>query len=138
MVLIKTRADFEAAHRQFGDENKCGYLHGHNWVVDFAIEGCVTDEVGYLINFTDLKGLIKQYDHKVLLWDKDPLAASLETLGQRVFRLPLNPTCENLATIIIQNIHDICLDNIVGIEVTVWENKDSLAACSWKRFNEGQ
>jgi len=134
MVTIKTTAYFEAAHRQLGDEQKCGFLHGHNWRVDFKLEGVVTNPLGYLINFSELKSLVKQYDHQVLLFEHDPLAASLEQLGQRVFRLPLNPTCENLATIIVKNIHDIILvENVCYISVTVWENHESYASDYWMR-----
>jgi len=134
MTVIVTNAAFEAAHRQLGDKDKCGYLHGHNWKVDFEITGQVVSDLGYLINFTDLKGLVKQYDHKVLLWEKDPLAASLEALGQRVFRLPLNPTCENLAEVVCRNIWEVTLaDNITHIKVTVWENEDSCATATWVR-----
>ena len=57
MVVIKTEAAFEAAHRQLGDPGKCSYLHGHNWYVEFVLEGNVTNKVGYLIDFKELKDM---------------------------------------------------------------------------------
>lgn len=134
MITIETTARFEAAHRQLGDPGKCGRIHGHNWQVDYRITGIVVDPVGYLIDFKDLKGLVRQYDHKILLWQQDPLAVSLEALEQQVCRLPLNPTCENIAEIICKSIWEITMpDNIYQIEVTVWENHESKATAVWKR-----
>jgi hypothetical protein len=52
---------------------------------------------------------------------------------QRVFRLPLNPTCENLASIIVKNVWDISAPNVHEIFVTVWENEKSKATDSWVR-----
>lgn len=136
MVIIKTTECFEAAHRQLGDQSKCGYLHGHNWVVEYVIGGVVNDPLGYLINFTDLKHTVDKYDHHVLLMNDDPLAAELDRLEQRVFRLPLNPTCENLAKLILEDVQlltEITNNEVNFISVTVWENDVSMATDQWNK-----
>lgn len=134
MVLIKTEAGFEAAHRQLGDRGKCGYLHGHNWVVEFVLRGTVTDDLGYLIDFKELKDMVGRYDHKVLLYEGDPLATVLEEQQQRVYRLPLNPTCENIAKLLLDEVHcRVRNKQIEFISVTVWENQDSMATEQWTK-----
>ena len=137
MVVIKTEAAFEAAHRQLGDPGKCSFLHGHNWVVEFVLEGNVTNKVGYLIDFKDLKEMVDRYDHRVLLIEDDPLAAILENNEQRVYRLPLNPTCENIAKLLLDEIHMRTHNQAVDfISVTVWENDKSMATEQWNKEKE--
>ena len=134
MVVIKTEAAFEAAHRQLGDPGKCSFLHGHNWVVEFVLEGNVTNKVGYLIDFKDLKDMVERYDHRVLLIEDDPLATVLEEQQQRVYRLPLNPTCENIAKLLLDEVHMRTHNqDIVFISVTVWEKDKSMGTEQWRR-----
>ena len=134
MVVIKTEVAFEAAHRQYGDPGKCGFLHGHNWYVEFVLSGSVTDKVGYLVDFKDLKDMMDRYDHRVLLIEDDPLATVLEEQQQRVYRLPLNPTCENIAKLLLDEVHCRTHNQVVDfISITVWENDKSCAIEQWKR-----
>lgn len=134
MVMIATSVEFEAAHRQYGDHDKCGYLHGHNWRVDFVLQGDVQNSVGYLVNFSDLKKLVAGLDHKVILVNDDPLIPILQEAGQRVVAISLNPTCENLSEIILQSVIDtVRNDTMTFIGVTVWENGESRATSSWTR-----
>lgn len=130
MVLIATSADFEAAHRQLGDNDKCGSLHGHNWHVDFVLDGEVTDSLGYLVNFSRLKDVIAIYDHRVILCKDDPLIDVLFKAGQRVAVIDENPTCENLARIICEQVANLA-DEFKFVSVTVWENDHSRATVVW-------
>ena len=137
MVVIKTEAAFEAAHRQLGDPGKCSFLHGHNWVVEFVLEGNVTNKVGYLIDFKDLKDMVERYDHRVLLIEDDLLATVLEEQQQRVYRLPLNPTCENIAKLLLDEVRLRTRNQVVDfISVTVWENDKSMATEQWSKEKE--
>lgn len=137
MVVIKTEVCFEAAHRQCGDPGKCGFLHGHNWCVEVVVGGVVTDDVGYLIDFKDFKEMVDRFDHKVLLLESDPLAAVLESNQQRVYLLPLNPTCENLAKVFLDEIHVRTHNKQVDfISITVWENDKSMATEQWHKEKE--
>lgn len=137
MVVIKTEVAFEAAHRQYGDPGKCGSLHGHNWYVEFVLGGTVTSELGYLIDFKELKEMVDRYDHRVLLIEDDPLAAILESNEQRVYRLPLNPTCENIAKLLLDEIHmRMHTQQVDFISITVWENDKSMATEQWNKEKE--
>lgn len=129
MVTIRTTEQFEAAHRQLGDESKCGKIHGHNWKVEFVLNGPV-GPLGYVVDFKDIKATVDHYDHSIMLQATDPLCTILEDNGQLVRRLPLNPTCENLTLMLIDDVRALCrLQNldVDFISVTVWENDQSFA-----------
>ena len=127
MPVINTRVYFEAAHRQYGDPSKCGYLHGHNWAVDIYVDSDTILPVGYIIDFKDLKEVVDEYDHKVLLRKDDPLADILEQAGQKVARLELNPTCECMSLILIKAIAKV-IPTFTSITIVVHENDKSNAA----------
>jgi len=137
MVVIGTDAKFEAAHRQLNDEGKCGFLHGHNWKVEFKINAPISslNECGYIIDYKKLKDLVSSFDHKVLLNSDDPLAPVLEQNGQRVTVLPCEPTCENIANILLETVEGIFEDENITynvITITVWENGNSWATVNSK------
>jgi 6-pyruvoyltetrahydropterin/6-carboxytetrahydropterin synthase len=132
MVMIATSVEFEAAHRQYGDVSKCGFLHGHNWKVDFVLQGDKVNSVGYLINFSELKQLVTGLDHKVILQSDDPLLPILMDAGQNVIGISENPSCENLAQIICEGAIDLLNGSVVTfIGITVWENDNSRATVTW-------
>jgi len=63
---------FEAAHwlPTFPEGHKCRRMHGHSFYVDLVIEGEIPPELGYLIDFGDIKKawapLETQLDHYCL------------------------------------------------------------------------
>lgn len=129
VVVIETECFFEAAHRQFGDPSKCGRLHGHNWKAVIAIKGGC-DSLGYIVDFKDIKTLVDQYDHAVLLCEEDPLVGILRYNSQVVISMEKNPTCENLCESIADDIATyLNLNNKTwkAMSITLWENHKSKA-----------
>ena len=126
MTTIGTTVKFETAHRQYKDPGKCGFLHGHNWVAEVIIEGH-TDKLGYVIDFKDVKTIINEMDHKVLLSVDDPLVEELQKLEQKVMVLPDNPTCENIAKYIARKLVSFDVVHIREVTVVLWENDKSWA-----------
>ena len=63
---------FEAAHRlpNLPPEHKCSRLHGHSFTVQLHVEGPVKPEVGWIIDFGEIKSIFKPYynmlDHHYL------------------------------------------------------------------------
>ena len=119
-MLIRTVTKFEAAHRQLGDPGKCGYLHGHNWTVEWEICGEPND-LGYVVDFKDLKEISNKFDHTVILKANDPLVEILTRADQRVISIVDNPTCENIARH-LANVTINKFDNLYSVFVRVYEN----------------
>ncbi|RKR83580.1 6-pyruvoyltetrahydropterin/6-carboxytetrahydropterin synthase [Mucilaginibacter gracilis] len=86
MIIFK-KFTFDCAHYlpKVPVGHKCRNMHGHTYHVTFFIDGPIDDNLGWVMDFTDLKNIVKpviqQLDHAVL--NEIP---GLE-----------NPTAENLA-----------------------------------------
>ncbi|HDL60282.1 MAG TPA: 6-carboxytetrahydropterin synthase [candidate division WOR-3 bacterium] len=120
MFEIRWERMFDSAHRIYEHEKKCRYLHGHSYRVKVLIRGEL-EEHGMLVDFGILKSTIHDLlDHKVILYEKDPLVPLLEKAGQKLVVLDRNPTAENLAlfiaSLIIRN-----FENVREVEVGVFE-----------------
>ncbi|NRP70903.1 hypothetical protein ILFOPFJJ_01785 [Ensifer psoraleae] len=104
--------DISCGHRVVGHEGKCRHLHGHNYRVHFSCEADELDNVGRVIDFSDMKSklcmwLEENWDHKMLLWEHDPVANALiddtiktgngTSIGDGIVLVPFNPTAENIA-----------------------------------------
>lgn len=78
---------FEAAHRlpNLPADHKCSRLHGHSFSVEVHVAGPVNSELGWIVDFSEIKNAFKPYyerlDHNFL--------NEIEGLA--------NPTSENIA-----------------------------------------
>ena len=107
MITVERYHDFSYGHRVVGHEGKCVGLHGHNGRVTFTCVAEKLDELGRVVDFSVLKSKLCQWlednwDHKMLLWEKDPVRTSLEltenaTILRSIYPVSFNPTAENLA-----------------------------------------
>jgi 6-pyruvoyltetrahydropterin/6-carboxytetrahydropterin synthase len=83
MIYITRRERFSAAHRMYREEwtdeenlkvfGKCSNpnWHGHNYILYVTVKGDISEELGFFINLTTLKQIIKEkiidkVDHKNL------------------------------------------------------------------------
>jgi 6-pyruvoyltetrahydropterin/6-carboxytetrahydropterin synthase len=106
--VITRYHDFSAGHRVVGHESKCQYLHGHNYRVTFHVTGAGgtnLDELGRVIDFSIIKSTLCQWlednwDHKMILWSRDPILTIVEwgtPFLDSIVDVPFNPTAENMA-----------------------------------------
>ena len=109
-ISISRYHDFSAGHRVVGHEGKCRGLHGHNYRVHFVCEAPELDRLGRIIDFSVVKSRLCEWlelhwDHKMILWYKDPVAEmlyqrdNLEVCSamQSIVTVLFNPTAENMA-----------------------------------------
>lgn len=103
---------FEAAHRIAGHSGHCKYLHGHRYVCSFTFTADKTNELGMIIDFSEIKQVLHKWvkdnlDHNAILHDKDvELIEAIERCtNQRIYKLKAVPTVENLA---LHFLDDIC------------------------------
>jgi len=120
MFQVSVEETFSSGHALRGYKGKCENPHGHNYRVRVTLEGPRLDGIGLLVDFTELKrvlrGIIAGLDHQFLN-DLEP------------FRT-VNPSAENLA----KYFYDETERQIGGLpqgaeirEVTVWETDTSSA-----------
>lgn len=92
-MKISCEFHYDSAHYlpYVEDGHKCGYMHGHTYVLTVAIEGPL-DERGWVVDFADVKHavdpLIKQLDHRLLNdvagLENPTVEVQLEWLWQRI------------------------------------------------------
>jgi len=125
MYELTIKTEFSSAHNLRGYDGACERLHGHNWRVEVSIEAESTGEMGFVMDFKELKTatgeIVGRLDHRYL--NETPPFTEL------------NPSAELIARFI----HDelvLLLKDKVGIRVSkvrVWESDTAAAAYSGDR-----
>ena len=130
------RFTFCAGHRLVGHEGKCQNLHGHNYVVEIHVTGREQDAVGRILDFKLLKQKCKRWiddnwDHAFVLWDQDEnaLQAVRQCEPHRIYQLPTNPTAENMAKYLLEQVCPKILDGTgaSAFKVRLWESEETCA-----------
>ncbi len=65
-LVLHTEGWFDAAHHLENYEGACKNLHGHTYKVELWVTGdvkLIDEKTGILFDFTNLKNILKQYDH---------------------------------------------------------------------------
>ncbi len=118
MYKLKIIDNFSSAHQLNGYQGKCEALHGHNWKVEVEAGGEELDSIGLLMDFKDLKQLVRtvteKLDHRLLN----------EVLKE------INPTSELIAKYIYSELKNRFPSQVSLVSVTVWESENSCAVYS--------
>ena len=132
MITANRYHDFCAGHRVYGHESKCAHLHGHNYRIHFNIAPIAgLDKVGRVLDFSVIKSTLcewlEQYwDHKFIIWEKDPLLPVLfDADPHGVFVSTFNPTAENMAQYLVDVIAPVLLTGFdcILISCTIEETR---------------
>src|ERR1022692_1503660 len=87
MFQVSVEETFSAGHALRGYKGKCENVHGHNYRVRVTLEGPQLDAIGLLVDFTELKRVVREImgrlDHQFVN-DLEP------------FKI-VNPSAENIA-----------------------------------------
>ncbi len=130
--------EFCYGHRLLNYDGECRHLHGHNGRVEVDIEARETDHRGMVVDFSDVKDIVKTWiddnlDHRMILHRDDPLVAVLSELGEAYYVIDHNPTAENIAA----HIHQMTSSEQLNIsEIRLWETPNSYA--TYRVANNGQ
>jgi 6-pyruvoyltetrahydropterin/6-carboxytetrahydropterin synthase len=123
MYRLTIEGNFSSAHQLRGYKGKCENLHGHNWKVVLTVRGETLNEIGILVDFHDLKAMLKgcleELDH-------------INVNDHSAF-ITQNPSSENIARYIYQDIERRLGDaefNSVAVDTcTVFESET--ARCTY-------
>ena len=129
MFRVTKLIDFCYGHRLLNYEGQCRHLHGHNGRVEVDLESEILDARGMVVDFSDIKRLIKTWiddnlDHRMLLHKNDPLIPQLQKMNEPFYALDDNPTAENIAKLIFRYIRS---QGLPVVEVRLWETPGSHA-----------
>ncbi len=89
MYIVTKRLEISACHRlELSYPSKCTNIHGHNWIITVTCQSPSLNADGMVEDFTTIKEMVQgQLDH-----------ADLNAV------LPFNPTAENIARWICEQI----------------------------------
>ena len=121
MFHVTVEESFAAGHYLRNYKGKCEKPHGHNYRVRVTLEGKDLDQAGLLLDFKDLKDVLKniieRLDHQMMN-DLEPFKT-------------VNPSAENLAKYFYDCARtrlSVATDGRIRVrEVTVWETDTTTA-----------
>ena len=129
MFRVTKEILFCFGHRLMNYDGKCRHLHGHNGRAVITVAGRDLDELGMVVDFSAMRKHIGDWidrtlDHKMLLFQGDPLVPMLRTAGEPVYSMDEHPTTENIAKLIYDWVE---AEGYPVVEVTMWETPTSYA-----------
>ena len=110
MDVVKTFR-FDAAHRlpNVPEGHKCGRLHGHTFVVEIHVSGKVAEEMGWVIDFADIKKVFApfydQLDHRYLNDVEELENPTSENIARWIWKR-VEPELPGLSTIVVKETPD--------------------------------
>ena len=123
LYALTVRSSFAAAHRLREYEGNCERLHGHHWQVEVTVEADSLDSRGMAVDFRAIKGalaaMLAGFDHRYLN-EVPPFDG-------------VNPSSENIARRIFEEMERTIPPPVRVARVTVWESEDARAEYSRPR-----
>lgn len=145
---------FASAHFITFEGHRCEGLHGHNYRARVTVEGGLSEQVGFVFDFVELKRIMRELcdeiDHRVLLpthsqrisvvEDGEEVRVGVDGKPRYVFPrgecalLPIqNTTVELLATVLADRLRhkldSVGVPGLTAIEMEIEENFGQSAAC---------
>ena len=123
MFRVSVEETFSSGHALRGYKGKCENVHGHNYRVQVTLEGPQLDNIGLLVDFTELKqilrAIIKRLDHQFIN-DLEPFTT-------------VNPSAENIAKYFYDEVTGQLRSLPPGAyvrHITIWETDTASARYS--------
>jgi 6-pyruvoyltetrahydropterin/6-carboxytetrahydropterin synthase len=130
MYSVTKEIHFCYGHRLLKHQGKCRHLHGHNARAVIRLESADLDTMGMVVDFADIGDYLKAWlaeeiDHTMLLCRDDPVLPLLREAGERVYVMDRNPTAENIARLIFEQVER---GGYPVVEVAVYETASAFAS----------
>ncbi len=118
--------DICMGHRVVGHEGKCKNLHGHNYRFHFTVMADKLDRLGRVVDFSVIKSTLCEWleinwDHRMMIWVKDPFVHAIHDMDETTVVVDFNPTAENIANHFLFNIAPYLLKHtgaeLIGIKL---------------------
>lgn len=105
-ITCTRRLEIDAGHRLVNHGGKCQNTHGHRYRFDVSCAAGSLDDVGRVIDFSEVKRLVggwldENWDHGFIYQGGDRIGEAVALEGQKTYRMSLPPTAENLAAFLL-------------------------------------
>lgn len=142
---ITRKGSFDSGHRVMNERMKCFNVHGHTYLYELEFEFNEMEEIGYAIDFKEIKRVGCQWiddmlDHGMILNPKDvDLIDVTKKLGSKLWLMSLNgngeycnPSAENIAKEIFlaMEILFTSYDNLRIHKITLYETPNCYTICT--------
>ncbi|MBQ9452645.1 MAG: 6-carboxytetrahydropterin synthase [Desulfovibrio sp.] len=144
MMQITREHVISSAHRLYDYDGRCERLHGHNYRIEATLSAPQVNRLGMIADFAEIKKILfgsldAVWDHRTLLYTKDPLCAKLASVldDDSLCPVPFNPTAENMAAYLGEEffpsvIREAGMLEDLRIDKVVVHETDGSSAC-WSR-----
>lgn len=139
-IRITKQFSFETGHALYGYDGKCKNVHGHSYklfvtVIGSPIEDSNNVKYGMVIDFTDLKKIVKEevvdvFDHATVFNKNTPhieLANELKDRGHHVILVDYQPTSEKMVIDFMHKIKSRLPEHIKLFSLRLQETDSSFA-----------
>ena len=146
---ISRKGNFDSGHRVMNEFMKCFNIHGHTYLYELTFSFENMEEIGYAIDFKEIKRVFCQWiddvlDHGMLLNPKDELLIqTTKDYGTKLWLMSLNgegeycnPSVENIAKEVFLAM-ELLSDTLYGTsktglkihKVTIYETPNCWTEC---------
>lgn len=138
-IRVTKEFGFEMAHALWNYDGACRNIHGHSYKLFVTVAGTpVQDQdhpkFGMIIDFTDLKALVKEpvvdfLDHSLVVFRRaeGETLDAVRALYEKVHVFDFQPTCENLVLYIVEKISQKLPQGVDLCTVKLYETATSFA-----------
>jgi len=148
---ISRKGTFDSGHRVMNERMKCFNVHGHTYLYDLEFEFNEMEEIGYAIDFKEIKRVGCQWiddllDHGMILNPKDlMLIETTKNLGSKLWLMSLNgkynycnPSVENVAKEIFLAMDALFrgYSNLRIHKITLYETPNCYTTCTKESISQ--
>lgn len=149
MQLISRKCNFDSGHRVMNEAMKCFNIHGHTYLCKVEFSHGNMEEIGYAIDFKEIKRVFLQWiddtlDHGMILNAKDEqLIQTVRDYGTKLWLMSLNgvdeycnPSVENISREVFLALDIMCKhlypNPVIGLElysIEIYETPNCSSTC---------